>query len=100
MRKKAAGIIALAALLMVAMTAIVAAQANPVEGYFQSKLLPFVQSLATIVAVIYLIFGGMKFLKSDDPAEKDKGIKTVIGVALAVAVIWLAPAIVDFLKPG
>lgn len=78
---------------------LVAAQGDPVESYFTGKLLPFVQSTATIVAVLYLIFGGLKFLKSDDPAEKDRGIKVIIGVAIAVALIWLAPAIIEFLKP-
>ncbi|MEK6876641.1 MAG: hypothetical protein AABX63_04465 [Nanoarchaeota archaeon] len=99
MRKKAAGILVLAMLFITAMSFAVVA-ANPLETYFQGKLLPFAQSTATIMAILYLITGGLKFLKADDPAEKDKGIKTVVGVAIAIAVIWLAPALVEFLKPG
>ena len=78
----------------------VMAAENPVTAYGYGKLLPFAQSVATLAAVLYLVIGGMKFIKSDDPAEKDKGIKVVIGVAIAIALIWLAPQIIDYLKPS
>jgi len=90
------------AVLLIALALIslaVAQEANPIETYFYGKLLPFIQSIGTILVIVAVIFGGLKFVKSDDPAEKDKGKKIIIGAVIALILLWLAPALVNYLKP-
>ncbi|MFH0874722.1 MAG: hypothetical protein V1859_02205 [archaeon] len=81
-------------------TTVLALEVDPITGYFNGKILPFIQSVGTIFVIVGVIFGGFKFVKSDDPAEKSKGKNIIIGCVIALALLWLAPALVEYLKPS
>ena len=87
-------------LAMMALFALsVAAQdANPLESYWTSKLLPFIQWGGTVAGIVTIIWGAV-LLGKGNPEDAEKGKKMIFGSIIGVALVWLAPALVNWLKP-
>ena len=84
--------------LLAAFVAAQTQESNPVENYFTTKLLPFIQWLGTAAGIVFIIWGAIN-LQTGEPEKADKGKKMIIGSIIGVALVWLAPALVNWLKP-
>lgn len=92
--------IALSGGVMALVMAAVAYAANefsdPFSNVIWTKVLPVVQGIGSTLAVLALIYAAVKRM-SGDPEKVDEANKWFIGIAVALIVIWVAPAFVKWL---
>lgn len=61
----------------------------------------FAKYTATVVAVVVLLFAGIKFLiAGGDPKQREDAKSMVMYVAIGLAIIWAAPFAVNFVIGG
>jgi len=62
------------------------------------KIYNFVKYIASVVAVIFLLFAGMSFMTSGgDPRKRDQAKSIAMYVVIGLMIIWAAPMIVNLL---
>lgn len=62
------------------------------------KIYNLVKYSATVLAVIVLLFAGITYMTSgSNPAKREQGKNMVMYVIIGLAVIWVAPLIVQFI---
>ena len=62
------------------------------------KIYNFVKYIATVVAVIFLLYAGISYMTSgNDPKKRDQAKNIVTYVVIGMVVIWAAPLLVNLL---
>ena len=62
------------------------------------KVYNFVKYAATVVGVLMLVFAGISFVMSGgEQAKKERAKNMAMGVIIGLAVIWVAPIVVEYI---
>lgn len=62
------------------------------------KIYNFVKYIATVVAVMFLLYAGISYMTSgNDPKKRDQAKNIVTYVVIGMVVIWAAPLLVNLL---
>ncbi|MFH0797786.1 MAG: pilin [Candidatus Woesearchaeota archaeon] len=62
------------------------------------KVYNFVKYIATVVAVIVILFAGVNYMLSgSDPKKREESKNMVMYAMIGLFVIWMAPLIVSFI---
>lgn len=62
------------------------------------KVYDFVKYAATVIGVLMLVFAGISFVTSGgEQAKKERAKNMAMGVIIGLAVIWVAPIVVQYI---
>ena len=62
------------------------------------KIYNFIKYVASVVAVIFLLYAGISFMTSgSDPKKRDQSKNIAMYVIIGLLIIWAAPMIVELL---
>ncbi|MBI2548780.1 TrbC/VirB2 family protein [Candidatus Woesearchaeota archaeon] len=62
------------------------------------KIYDFVKYSATVIAVVVLLFAGVKFMMhGNDPRQRDDAKHMAMYVVIGLVIIWGAPLIVEYI---
>lgn len=60
-----------------------------------------VKYIATVIAVVVILFAGITFIMSgSDPVKREQAKSMIMYVAIGLIVIWAAPLVVSFITGG
>jgi type IV secretory pathway VirB2 component (pilin) len=62
------------------------------------KVYNFIKYAATVIAVLVLVFAGISFITAGgEHGQKEKAKNMAIGVIIGLAIIWVAPVVVNYI---
>ncbi|MEA3229758.1 MAG: pilin [archaeon] len=62
------------------------------------KVYNFIKYAATVIGVLMLVFAGISFIMAGgEQGKKEKAKNMAVGVIIGLAVIWVAPIVVNYI---